>query len=349
MKNSVLTLFALLTLVGGSWAGAQDFSAKLPDGNMLYLSVTDTTAKTVAVTFENRMGRNTARLQSGRVEIPSSVRYKEVSYRVTAIGDKAFSGAQRLTDIILPPTLERIGAGAFEDCPLLRSVVFPGRQVEIGEGAFARCPAIQAISFGSDWTSIDMSAFSGADSLRTVGIPARVRQLTHLGLLTALERVEVDPNNPTFSSQDGLLYTKDGKAFLTCPRGRQGSIVVADGTETVLEGAFAGCRELTEISLPATVRTLSYQEFSGCAALRSLTLASPIPPTTALAENVPVFALRVASAGLELFVPAEARTLYLAALKSQAGNYTNMTGGQASSCKEEELLGRNQIKAIRKK
>lgn len=316
---------------------------------MLYFNVTDTVAHTVAVTYESRNGGTPAKLQSGRLEIPSSVKYKDVSYRVTAIGKNAFSGAKRLTDVVLPPALEKIGAAAFEGCPALKGIVFPGRQIEIGEGAFKDCPAIEAISFGSDWSSIDLAAFSGADSLRVVRIPARVRQLTHMGQLPALERVEVDPNNPTFASKDGLLYSKDGKTLLTCPRGRQGSVTIADGVETVLEGAFAGCRALSEVSLPATVRALSYQEFSSCQNLKSLTLAAPMPPTTALADKVAVFALRVPSPEFELCVPAEARQLYLAALRSSEGNYTNASGGQAGACKEEELLGRNQIKTIRKK
>lgn len=280
MKNILLIHISLLLLVSGSWASAHDFTAKLPDGNMLYFNVTDTVAHTVAVTYESHNGGTPAKRQSGRLEIPSSVKYKDVSYRVTTIGK---------------------------------------------------------------------NAFSGADSLRVVRIPARFRQLTHMGQLPALERVEVDPNNPTFASMDGLLYSRDGKTLLTCPRGRQGSVTVADGVETVLADAFAGCRALTEVILPATVRTLSYQEFSSCRNLQSLILATPMPPTTALADKVAVFALRVPSSEFELCVPAEARQLYLAALCSNEGNYTNISGGQASTCKEKDLLGRNQIKTIKKK
>lgn len=50
---------------------------------------------------------------SGRVTIPSTVRYDYITYTVTGIEGRAFSGIEALTDISIPETVTWIGSHAF--------------------------------------------------------------------------------------------------------------------------------------------------------------------------------------------------------------------------------------------
>ena len=43
-----------------------------------------------------------------------------------------------------------------------------------------------------------------------------------------IENFEVSSKNETFSSEDGMLYTKDGTKLLICPKGKTGTAVVQD-------------------------------------------------------------------------------------------------------------------------
>ena len=76
---------------------------------------------------------------SGNIEIPTTVSYQNRTFTVTGIGEKAFSGCNNLTSLILPNTLNVIGSYAFENCNNLKSLSVPGSVMSIGGGAFEGC------------------------------------------------------------------------------------------------------------------------------------------------------------------------------------------------------------------
>ena len=77
--------------------------------------------------------------------IPSTVSYKDHSYTVKHIGNNAFfgNGYKIYHDVVLPPTIETIGAQAFTNNGDMTSVTFASGQAPrlrvIGEGAFYNC------------------------------------------------------------------------------------------------------------------------------------------------------------------------------------------------------------------
>ncbi len=66
----------------------------------------------------------------------------------------------------------------------------------------------------------------------------------------------VDSDNATYTSVDGVLYDKDMKTLLRCPKGKEGVFVVPDGVEKIDRFAFMHCLLLTEIKLPTSVKVL---------------------------------------------------------------------------------------------
>ena len=46
-----------------------------------------------------------------------------MKYRVTAIADKAFAGNKKVTKIVIPDTIKKIGKKAFSDCKNLKVIV----------------------------------------------------------------------------------------------------------------------------------------------------------------------------------------------------------------------------------
>ena len=347
MKQLAISIL-LTVLATVSPLAAQSFSTQMKDGNTVFFTITDAKKHTVEVSRRPALSRGDEMFPRGALTIPSSVRYRDAVWSVTAIADKAFEGAAGLESVSLPTALTRMGSSAFANCTSLRGVVFSGSQIQLPRDAFSGCTALENITFGGDWTEVDLAVFKDSQSLRTIRIPARVKQINNLKALVSLENVEVDGNNPNFASVDGLLYSKDGKTLYACPRGRSGSIEVKEGTETILEGAILDCSVLERVVLPATVTRLSYLEFSRCANLVSLTLLSDKPLATARREGAEVFCLRRPSDALTVYVPLKSLMAYRKALCTDAGHYENLEGRQKAYYQDKGFLKKNAVKAILK-
>lgn len=108
-------------------------------------------------------------------------------------------------------------------------------------------------------------------SVRRVLVPASVRKIavTAFEGCTELEEIVVHPENTVYRSEGGGLY--QGNVLLRVPRGRQGSIAVAEGTVDIAPGALRGCC-LEEIVLPATVRSIGERAFEDCEKLRAVAI-----------------------------------------------------------------------------
>ena len=90
------------------------------------------------------------------------------------------------------------------------------------------------------------------------------------------DEFEVEPENPYFKAEDGVLLSKDGKTLYRCPAKKRGATYkVPDGVEVVEEKAFAYCG-FERIELPESLRTIKKRAFFGCDALKSATLPANV-------------------------------------------------------------------------
>lgn len=81
----------------------------------------------------------------------------------------------------------------------------------------------------------------------------------------------VAEGNPVYNSNDGVIYSKDGKSLLHYPSGKlEESITVADGIETIGGYAFANNEDVVKISLPSSVKAIEEHAFDGCDKLNQL-------------------------------------------------------------------------------
>lgn len=66
------------------------------------------------------------------------------TYKVTAIGDNAFSGMERIEKITINADITSIGSSAFYGCISLAEIEIPDTVTQIGEYAFGNCPLLTA-------------------------------------------------------------------------------------------------------------------------------------------------------------------------------------------------------------
>ena len=209
---------------------------------------------------------------------------------VKVIGYDAFAGCEKLKRIVIPEGVDYIRPCAFEDCEELTEFSLPESVKWIGYHAFQGC-GLKSIRLPSGLEDIDDNAFFGCGSLEELVLPDPIeyvganaldycdglKRIT-LGKSFAdlefmpfdnpnLEEIIVHPENPYYSSEDGILYNKDMTTLLCCPGGKQGAVVVPDTVTQIgdaWEFAFWHCTKLTSVQLPAGIRRVGMHSFEGC-------------------------------------------------------------------------------------
>jgi hypothetical protein len=248
MKRFVV--FVILLFVAFSGAKAYDFSVNNSDGKEIAYSITS--ANTVEVarkTFEWQGG--TYSIYKGVINIPSTVSYSGTTYTVTAIGDTAFFLAEEMTAVTLPNTITRIGNGGFSYCHI-QSMVIPQAVTYIGQNAFFGC------------------------SITVIDVPSNV---TYIGnafvhLCSSLTDINVDSNNPKYSSVEGILYNKQRDTLICCPEGKLDTIVLPNNVRCIDVEAFEYSK-LTSLIMSNTIQTISPYAFVA-AKMSNITLSNSL-------------------------------------------------------------------------
>ena len=241
------------TRSGGTSASLGDVEANataFKNGNNYYYktvapsgNVTDFVQKVAALT-----GDSTIKLEGQIKQTDLAAIYKainEASYKVKL----DMSGATGLSS--LPEQ-------AFGDCVKLQGIILPQGIASIGNLAFSACEALESVSLPASVTSIGWDAFDSSN----------------------LSSINVDQGNAVYSSVDGVLFSKDKKTLIFCPKGKSGAFAIPSGVKVIGKSAFAWCRNLTGIAIPDGVEKIGERAFDN-SGITSLEL----PDSVTVIEN----------------------------------------------------------------
>lgn len=92
----------------------------------------------------------------------------QISDTVTSIGDGAFDGCDKLTEITIPTSVTSIGGGAFGGCKSLTQITIPKNIKQIGDLAFYDCTELKNITILSEDVVIGYLAFGFIHDVNTV-------------------------------------------------------------------------------------------------------------------------------------------------------------------------------------
>ena len=222
-----------------------------------------------------------------------SVPYGSVLVKIGNIADgeitaEAMNGYAYPSDLVFPDCVTAVKAATsfFEDCSNLTSIAFPDKLTSIGDDCFEFCPKLTSVTFPNSLTSIGKDCFDYCDVLTSVTIPSVTeigayafwpnssmtsvslpKNLSNLGKGALCEgksliEIQVDQDNPVYTSVDGVLFTRSG-TLVRCPGGKEGAYVVPQGTTAIEGEAFRGCKKLTDIVLPDGLTSLGAAAFWG--------------------------------------------------------------------------------------
>lgn len=88
----------------------------------------------------------------------------------------------------------------------------------------------------------------------------------------AISEIEISPDNPYFTSHDGILYNSDMTVLVRCPAGRTGKIIIPDGVKAISECAFYNC-SISEVVIPDSVTDVEQWAFRCCHNLEKITFS----------------------------------------------------------------------------
>ncbi len=204
-----------------------------------------------------------------KVVIPDSVKIIEAC---------AFLNCFHLTQLILGNGLTEIHRMAFSGCGNLSTVDLPESLITIEERAFTYC-AISELTLPKNLLTIGDLVFSGCSNLTEITIPASLINLGDFVFsgCTNLSSITVDPDNPNFCSEDGVLFNKDKTMLMQYPAGKTGEeYTVTDTVVTIEGGAFSGNPHLIRVTIPNSVTYMGQSVFSNCASLTTVTLGENV-------------------------------------------------------------------------
>lgn len=158
---------------------------------------------------------------------------------------EAFAGHRCIERVGLPEGLEEIGPSAFHGCASLTEVGWPDTLVAIGDEAFMDAPV----------TELRIPA-----SLQTMGkLPFLVHDTARRETVNRLERVEVDPGNPVFSIENGLLCEKRGSGLVVDMYvGPDKDVEVPESTTFVSPYAMCGRLGIESVTLHRGIEDMGF-------------------------------------------------------------------------------------------
>lgn len=198
---------------------------------------------------------------------------------VTSIGDSAFLMCGSLTRLTIPDSVTSIEGNPFRHlaAEIMVSPQNPAFSVVDGvvfnkDGTrLIACPSNKAGAYAIPQGVLEIGthAFENCNDLTDVTIPASVASIVGNPFDFAQLELNLAPENPDFSLIDGVLFDQTGTRLLVYPCGRPGDTYeVPEGTVEIGEFAFAGCQQLSAVTIPESVTVIGSNSFWNCENLR---------------------------------------------------------------------------------
>ena len=195
----------------------------------------------------------------------------------------------RITDVILPESIEIIDMYAFHGCTALTSIVIPDSVTTIGQSAFQGCTSLKSVLIGNGVKEINYQAFRDCSSLTSVIMGESVSSIATYAFLhcSSLESIVIPDSVTSLGSYSfvdctSLRHVKIGSgvdsigedAFHGCSS--LASLEISEGVTHIGQGAFVGCSSLTSVEIPSSVTTIDMFAFLSCTSLETVFLPKSV-------------------------------------------------------------------------
>lgn len=182
-----------------------------------------------------------------------------------------FSQAQEITTI---------GDYAFYKCSALPSITIPENVTSIGTQAFGYCSSFTTFTIPDNVVTLGYSLFDDCINLKTIYIGKSCTTFYYYYNCSSLEEYIVDPENTTFASLDGVLFSKDMKTLCKYPSGKKDVTYEIPDTVITIENIYDNSY-LENLIFPESMEYIGGDNIviiNDCANLKTCTFYSAAAP-----------------------------------------------------------------------
>ena len=188
------------------------------------------------------------------------------------IAARAFHNNTSLTQLTLPANLISLGVYAFGYCSKLERVDVQVKQATAALVVDAFCTDPQYIE---DMKETNPSATIDSYYVKFVNLDAAVTLFDIGGVFgNKLQGVTVDPNNQSYTAENGVVYSKNFSEILYFPYGKTGEFVLHEDVVTINSKVFMNASMLTKVTIGAKVTKIGDSAFGNCTSLKTVVFAS---------------------------------------------------------------------------
>ena len=205
----------------------------------------------------------------------------------------------------------------------------------VGQAAFAQVNGLTAIEL-NEVKKLEKGAFDKQTKLRNVRLGSSVDTIEEgaFGGNQNLTAFDVDPHNPNYTSDDGVIYNADKTELVLFPGGKGGEYTTLPTTTKIRRRAFYYNNVLAKVNFNKDLEVIDGDAFQATTELKNITFEAP-----ARVKSIGTFAFQ--GSGLtELNIPASLQTVDWSAFGfSKLKKITVADGSQLQSINKEAFNG----------
>lgn len=235
----------------------------------------------------------------------------KLSNKLGKIENYTFAVCQKLESIEIPEGITALGSCVFEECINLKSIKISKTVKTIETTSFSITPNLknieidplntnlafeQGVLLGNNKeeiikvleneisgntfivpksvTKLGARILETCPQIQRVEIPKNVKTIDPLFFAKSITEVVIDENNKIFTCDGKAVY--QDKINLLIYYAKDSTVTIEDGIENILDFAFYANKNMQNIILPNSIKTIGNQVFNGCTNLKKIELGENI-------------------------------------------------------------------------
>lgn len=150
--------------------------------------------------------------------------------------------------------VEEILGGSFSKSGGIETIVLPPSLKVVGKNSFKDCIHLISVEVPKAVINIEDGAFAGSYQLKAI---------------------DVEEGNAVYKSDQGVVYSADGKTLVAFPAGKVGEYTTLPTTEVIHREAFLSATKITKLTLTKGVQKIENNAFQYTSSLKELVFEAP--------------------------------------------------------------------------